>query len=93
VVSTHSLEEVIRLLSSGELDAFATNKAILSELADNVPGARILSGAWGRECIAIGIPKSRIQALPVVSGFCAYAKNSGLLAEAVRRAGMRGAQI
>lgn len=93
VVSTHSLEEVIHLLSSGEIDAFATNKAILSEIADKVPESRILSGAWGRESIAIGIPKSRIQALPVVSAFCAFAKESGLLAKAVHRAGMRGAQI
>jgi polar amino acid transport system substrate-binding protein len=93
VVSTHSLDEVIRLLSSGEIDAFATNKAILSELADNVPGTRLLSGAWGRESIAIGIPKRRIQALPVVSEFCIHARASGLLAAAVHRAGMRGVQI
>jgi len=93
VVSTHSLEEVIRLLSSGEIDAFATNKAILSELADNILGSRILEGAWGRESIAIGIPKCRVQALPIVTEFCAEVKQSGLLAAAVRRAGMRGAQI
>ncbi len=93
LVSTSSLEEVITLLSNGAIDAFATNKAILSELADNLPGARILEGAWGRESIAIGIPKHREQALPVVAQFCTQVKQNGLLAEAVRRAGMRGAQI
>ena len=93
VISTNSLEEVIHLLSAGEIDAFATNKAILCELADSIQGARILEGAWGRESIAIGIPKRRAQALPIVAQFCGYAKESGLLAEAVRRAGMRGAQI
>ncbi len=93
VISTNSLEEVVRMLSAGELDAFATNKAILCELADSIQGARILEGAWGRESIAIGIPKRRMQALPVVAEFCVFAKESGLLAAAVRRAGMRGAQI
>lgn len=93
IVSTHSLEEVIRLLKEGDLDAFATNKAILSELADQIEGVRILDGAWGRESIAIGIPKGRAQALPVVTRFCAVVKQNGLLADAVRRAGMRGAQI
>ena len=93
VMSTNSLEEVIALLSSGAIDAFATNKAILCELADQLAGARILDGAWGRENIAIGIPKRRVQALPVVARFCAQVKQSGLLADAVRRAGMRGAQI
>lgn len=93
IVSTHSLEEVTCLLKEGGLDVFATNKAILSELADQIEGARILDGAWGRESIAIGIPKRRAQALPVVTRFCAVVKQNGLLADAVRRAGMRGAQI
>ena len=93
VVSTQGLDEVLQLLLTGALDAFATNKTILSELADRLPGARILGGAWGRENIAIGIPKSREVALPVVTKFCAAAKASGLLAQAVQRAGMRGADI
>jgi len=93
VVSTNSLEEVIGMLSAGKLDAFATNKAILCEIADQLAGARILDGAWGRESIAIGIPKHRAQALSVLAQFCDQVKQSGLLAEAVRRAGMRGAQI
>ncbi len=93
VVSTNSLEEVVTLLSSCDIDAFATNKAILYELAEQLDGARILEGAWGRESIAIGIPKSRVQGLPDVARFCADIKQNGLLAEAVRRSGMRGAQI
>lgn len=93
VVSTDSLEEVVTLLSSVQIDAFATNKTILCELADQLDGARILEGAWGRESIAIGIPKSRAQGLPVLARFCAHIKQNGLLVEAVRRAGMRGAQI
>jgi len=93
VVSTRSLEEVLGLLSSGALDAFATNKAILCELADKIKGARILEGAWGRESIAIGIPKRRAEALHVLAGFCSHVRQSGLLADAVRRAGIRGAQL
>lgn len=93
VIATQGLEEVTQLLSTGALDAFATNKTILSELADAIPGARILEGAWGRENIAIGIPKDRALALPVLAKFCVEVKESGMLAEAVQRAGMRGAQI
>lgn len=93
VVTTNSLQEVVTLLSSRQIDAFATNKTILCELADQLKGAHILEGAWGRESIAIGIPKSRAQGLPVVARFCTHIKQNGLLAEAVRRAGMRGAQI
>ena len=34
-------------LSRGELEAFATNKAILFELADGMPGSTVLAGNWG----------------------------------------------
>lgn len=93
VVSTQSLDEVVARMLSGEIDAFATNKTILSELADRIAGARILEGAWGRENIAIGIPKSRAQALPLLAQFCDDVRSSGLLPEAAQRAGMRGAQF
>ena len=93
VVSTQSLEEVVQLLLANGLDAFATNKTILSELSDSIPDARILDGAWGRENIAIGIPTSRVEALPILEQFCLEVKASGLLAQAAQRAGMRGAQL
>jgi len=93
VVSTQGLDEVVRLILSDGLDAFATNKTILSELSDRISGARILEGAWGRENIAIGIPKGRAEALPILAQFCIEVKASGLLAEAAQRAGMRGAQL
>ena len=93
LVSTQGLDEVLASLLADDLDAFATNKMILAELADRLPGAHILEGAWGRENIAIGIPKARETALPVVSQFCDVVKANGLLASAVYRAGMRGASI
>lgn len=93
IVTTQSLEDVVTLLSAGALDAFATNKSILSEIADRIPGSRILDGAWGRESIALGIPKRREQALSVVTEFCDQIKKNGLLSNAVRRSGMRGAQL
>ncbi|NDG04464.1 MAG: glycosyltransferase, partial [Alphaproteobacteria bacterium] len=36
-------------LAQGQLDAFATNKAILFEMSDGVPGSRVLEGRWGLE--------------------------------------------
>src|SRR5258708_16756712 len=37
-----TLKDAAEMLSTGRLDAFATNKAILSELSDQLPGSRIL---------------------------------------------------
>jgi polar amino acid transport system substrate-binding protein len=93
VVSTHGLDQVIHSMQEGELDAFATNKTILSELADRLPGAVILDGAWGTESIALGIPKHREAALDVLKQFSQAAQASGLVEQAIRRAGMRGARL
>ena len=47
VVAAASLQVAGEMLQRREIDAFATNKAILFELADRVPGARVLDGRWG----------------------------------------------
>ena len=90
VVRTSSLKTAVDLLASGKLDAFATNKAILFEMADQLPGSRVLNGRWGLESFAIGIPKGREAALPLVGSFVGEAKASGAVMHAIERAGLRG---
>ena len=90
LVRTASLESAIGMLSSGKLDVFATNKAILFEMSDRIPGSRILPGRYGLEGLAIGIPKGRDAAMPFVSRFVADAKADGQVARAAERAGLRG---
>jgi len=90
VVPVPSLKDAARMLEDGSIDAFATNKAILHELADSVPGSRVLPGAYGRESFAIGIPKGREQALPWLRRFVEEAKANGQVTQAIERAGLRG---
>jgi len=93
LVPTKSLKETEQMLISGEIDAFATNKGILFELADKIPNTVVLDGAWGLERIAIGIPKGRSTGLPVIAEFSKEILADGLVAEAVKRAGMRGVKL
>jgi polar amino acid transport system substrate-binding protein len=90
VIPVPSLKDAARMLAEGSLDAFATNKAILHELSDSVPGSRVLPGAYGRESFAIGIPKGRELALPWLRRFVDEAKAAGQVARAVEHAGLRG---
>ncbi len=90
VVRTSSLKAAIDMLATGKLEAFATNKAALFEMAADLPGARVLDGRWGLESFAIGIPKGRDAALPLVTRFAGEAKSNGDVARAVERAGLRG---
>jgi polar amino acid transport system substrate-binding protein len=90
VVRTSSLKTAIEMLSSGQLDAFATNKATLFEMSEALPASRVLDGRWGLESFAIGIPKGHEAAMPLVRAFVSDAKANGVLTGAVERAGLRG---
>ena len=90
VVPAQNLKRAVEMFERGELDVFATNKPILFEMSDRMPGARVLDGRWGVEHIAIAIPRGRETAIEYVRGFVAEAQTSGLLAQAVERAGLRG---
>ena len=90
LVRTSSLKAAIDLLAAGKLEVFATNKATLFEMSDQLPGSRVLDGRWGLESFAIGIPKGREAALPLVSSFVGEAKGNGAVARAIERAGLRG---
>jgi len=90
IVAAPSLQAAGQMLQQGQLDAFATNKGILFELADTVPGSRVLDGRWGLETMAIAVPKGRQVAAPFLSDFAKRAQDSGQLTGIVQRAGLRG---
>jgi polar amino acid transport system substrate-binding protein len=83
----------IQMLSAGALDLYATNKATLFEMAEKLPGSRVLDGSWGTERHALAIPKGRDLGLPYVRSFIADAIASGLVKAAMDRAGLRGAVV
>jgi polar amino acid transport system substrate-binding protein len=90
VVPAASLAAAAELLRKGELDAFATNKAVLYELADGLPGARVLEGRWGLEHLALAVPKGRATAAAYLREFTVSVQRDGLLHAAAERAGLRG---
>jgi polar amino acid transport system substrate-binding protein len=92
VVPASTLTDAARMLAEGTLDAFATNKAILSELSGKVPGSRVLAGRYGLEHFAIGVPKGREQGLPWLRRFVTDALRDGTVARAVEHAGLRGTE-
>jgi polar amino acid transport system substrate-binding protein len=77
-------------LGDGRLDAYASNKAILFQMSDGLPGSRVLDGRWGLEAFAFGVPKGRAAAMPVLREFVARARAQGAVQQAAQRAGVRG---
>lgn len=93
VLRATTVGEGIRLLVSGAAEAYATNKSTLFEMADAVPGGRVLAGNWGLERHAIAIPKGREAGLPFLRDFVDQAKREGTVAAAIAHAGLRGAVV
>jgi polar amino acid transport system substrate-binding protein len=90
VVPAQNSKRAVEMFERGELDLFATNKPTLFEMFDQMPGARVLDGKWGVEHIAVAIPRGREAALEFLRRFVEEAQTSGLLSQAVERAGLRG---
>lgn len=85
-----TLEAARAALAAREIEAFATNKGILFELADRVPGSHVLEGRWGAEALAPAIPKGREAGMPVLARFAREVQSDGELDRATQRAGLRG---
>ncbi len=90
IVPAASLKAAAEMLKDGRIDAFATNKGILFELADGLPGARVLDGHWGLESLALAVPKGRAQGADFLKQFVETVRAQGLVQQAAARAGLRG---
>lgn len=90
VTPVASLEVVQKMMRDGQLDAFATNKGILFELAEKLNGFQVLSDRWGFENLAIAVPKGREAGMTYLQNFAQQIKQSGALQQMAQRAGLRG---
>jgi polar amino acid transport system substrate-binding protein len=87
-----TLQIAAAMLSKGEIDTFATNKAILFEMSEQLRGAKVLDGRWGEEHLAIAIPKGHDAGMDYLRTFAAEVKADGLVRRSAERAGLRGAE-
>jgi polar amino acid transport system substrate-binding protein len=90
VVPVSNLQIVPEMFANGQVDAFATNKGILFDLADRVPGSRVLEGSYTTERQSVAVPKGREFATDFLEQFLRKAVAGGLVADSARRARARG---
>jgi polar amino acid transport system substrate-binding protein len=91
ILPAASVTEAVNSIRNGDLDVYATNKAILFQMSEALPGARILEGNWGREHMAIAIPKGRDAAKGLIDNFVREVQSSGRLEQIEATAGLKGA--
>jgi polar amino acid transport system substrate-binding protein len=90
VVPVASLDVAQKMLRDGQLDAFATNKGILFEMREKLPGFTVSEDRWGLENLAIAVPKGRDAGQNFLDAFADQVTRTGQLAAMAQRAGLRG---
>lgn len=90
LVPANTLAEAAEMLRANKIDGFATNKAILFEMSDKLPGSRVLPGHWGMEHFAIAIPLGRDAAQDWVGDFVRRVIADGQVGAAAKRVNLRG---
>ena len=93
IIRAATFDAAIEMMSTGAIHAYATNKATLFEMAEKLPGSKVLEGRWGTERHAIAIPRGREQAMAFIRQFTNEVKSEGVVGAAIARAGLRGAKI
>lgn len=94
IVRVKSLQDLEPSLAAGQADVAAATKTFLYGRVAGLPGARVLDGHFLVEPIAFAVPKGRDPvALAAVTDFVAKAKRTGLVAEAIERAGLKGVSV
>jgi polar amino acid transport system substrate-binding protein len=88
-----SMEEALRMLAAGEVDAYGANKQRLSEVAAHAPNVRILDENFFGVEQSIVVAKDDAASLSVINKFIDDARSSGLIQGAISRAKLVGVEV
>jgi polar amino acid transport system substrate-binding protein len=82
-----SVEEAVAMLRDGKADAFALSRDSLPTYVRQIPGSRMVDGAFQQIGIAIAVAKGKPAALAAITAFMEQAKQDGTVRQALDRAG------
>jgi polar amino acid transport system substrate-binding protein len=86
-------DRTFELLSSGQADAFASIRGVLLTYSAKLPGSRVLEEHYGANLLGMVVPKGQAARLAYISEFIEQAKASGLVQQAIERAGLPGYKV
>jgi polar amino acid transport system substrate-binding protein len=91
IITTSSATSAAAMLRAGRIDVFSSNKALLYEMSEMVPGSRVLPDVIGYESFSLGIPKARADTLPQINQWIEELLRKDQLKEMIENAGIQGA--
>jgi polar amino acid transport system substrate-binding protein len=87
ITAVPSVQEAVALLRDGKADAFALSRDSLPTYVKQIPGSRVVDGAFQQIGIAIAVAKGKPAALAAVTEFMDEAKKTGVVRRALDSAG------
>jgi polar amino acid transport system substrate-binding protein len=93
VAGYQAYDEILGLLGSGEIDAFALSRDQLNAIAKKIPGTRVLDETFKQTVTAVAVPLGHPQSLAFVTGFMTEAKANGTLRKAYDNNGLKDTPI
>jgi polar amino acid transport system substrate-binding protein len=93
VTGYQAYDEILGLLGSGEIDAFALSRDQLNAIAKKIPGTRVLDETFKQTVTAVAVPLDHPQSLAFVTGFMTEAKANGALRKAYDNNGLKDTPI
>jgi len=86
-------DPTFELLRTGHADAFASVRPVLLAYSSKLPGSRVLEEHYGANLLGMVVPKGQTERLAYISEFIEQAKASGLVQQAIERAGLPGHRV
>lgn len=86
-------DPTFELLRSGQADAFASIRGVLLAYSAKLPGSRVLDEHYGANLLGMVVPKGQAARLAYITEFIEHAKRSGLVQQAIERAGLPGYKV
>ena len=93
VIGAKSVDEALEILKAGGAQAFALTHDLLPALQKQLPGSRILDGAFQKVDVSVAVQKDKPAALAYVKDFVISAKTNGIVRKAFDDAGLKGLAI
>jgi polar amino acid transport system substrate-binding protein len=93
VTGYQTYDEIIALLKSGEVDAFALSRDQLNALAKKLPGTHVLDETFKKTTTAIAVPLNHPQSLAFATKFMTDATSNGLLRKVYDNNGLKDTPI
>jgi len=91
--ATPSHEALVKMLVSGELQAFAANRQRMGDTAATSPRVRILADDFLKIGQAIVVPRGDTARLKEINTFVLDARKSGFVQQAITRAKLTGMEV